>query len=436
MRRLKKKHPQGILRNLLGQSGLQNQADRRTLRIESLESRQMLSAAPWMHNSSDSDHRAEDVEIRVGGEQGGGNDITFNCHATPAASGSPQHTKSDNLRGSVTVNFANVKDAYSTIFSFEFQELTLLQYNSGTTADVDHPDTKPTEAAIQSDRSSNDTVNWNINGWHIENFSVDQVMSQLGGQEGEDLVDTIGSPTDGLIAIIALNGETPETDHVSPQQIDGEATDKDHKGFTMSIGDIKGEATDKEHIASAGMKDAARNEFTQCHLNSSEYVPSPPVPGAAVSGAPVSGAPVSGEQLKLKSTADVGFNPQPQPPGNDWTIVGNPSLETTVDMSGHEEVANSQENDWTIIGNPSLQKQPGSDGFWVAPSLEAAAVVELSEQIDADSADNINQLGDIKGESTDKEHASPQDIDGKAQSIKGNATDEDHKDWLWRPHSS
>ena len=105
-------------------------------------------------------------------------------------------------------------------------------------------------------------------------------------------------------------------------------------------------------------------------------------------------------------------------------------------MSGHEEVANSQENDWTIIGNPSLQKQPGSDGFWVAPSLEAAAVVELSEQIDADSADNINQLGDIKGESTDKEHASPQDIDGKAQSIKGNATDEDHKDWLWRPHSS
>ena len=42
----------------------------RTLRIESLESRQLLSAAPWMQNSSDSDHRAEDVEIRVGGEQG------------------------------------------------------------------------------------------------------------------------------------------------------------------------------------------------------------------------------------------------------------------------------------------------------------------------------------------------------------------------------
>ena len=56
---------------------------------------------------------------------------------------------------------------------------------------------KPNGAVILSDRSGNDTVNWNINGWHIENFSVDQVMSQLGGQEGEDLVDTIGLP-DGL----------------------------------------------------------------------------------------------------------------------------------------------------------------------------------------------------------------------------------------------
>ena len=42
---------------------------------------------------------------------------------------------------------------------------------------------KPNGAVILSDRSGNDTVNWNINGWHIENFSVDQVMSELGGQE-------------------------------------------------------------------------------------------------------------------------------------------------------------------------------------------------------------------------------------------------------------
>jgi hypothetical protein len=82
----------------------------------------------------------------------------------------------------------------------------------------------------------------------------------------------------------------------------------------------------------------------------------------------------------------VGFNPQPQPPGNDWVIVG----------------------------NPSLQEQPGSDGFWVAPSPEAAAVVELSNQIDADSGDNINQLGDIKGEATDKDHITAQNIKGSA----------------------
>ena len=46
---------------------------------------------------------------------------------------------------------------------------------------------KPNGAVILSDRSGNDTVNWNINGWHIENFSVDQVMSQLGDQEPEAL---------------------------------------------------------------------------------------------------------------------------------------------------------------------------------------------------------------------------------------------------------
>ena len=185
-------------------------------------------------------HNASSTENRSGGEQHKiydysqciWNDITFNCHATPDASESPQHAKSDNLRGSVTVNFVNVKkDPNSTIFSFEFQELTLLQFSPGTTPDVDHPGAKPNGAVILSDRSGNDTVNWNINDWHIENFSVDQVMSQLGGQEGEDQVDTIGSPTDSLIAILALNGETQQKDRVTPQDIKGNATDEDHKDW-------------------------------------------------------------------------------------------------------------------------------------------------------------------------------------------------------------
>lgn len=90
----------------------------------------------------------------------------------------------------------------------------------------------------------------------------------------------------------------------------------------------------------------------------------------------VPGASVSGEQPSLKSADDVGFNPQPQPPGNDWVIVG----------------------------NPSQQERPGADGFWVAPSPDVAAVGELSDQIEADSGDNINQLGDIKGEATDEDH--------------------------------
>jgi hypothetical protein len=99
-------------------------------------------------------HNASSTESRCGGEQHKiydysqciWNDITFNCHATPDAQQTiydlfNSFAQGDNLRGSVTVNFVNVKDAYSTIFSFEFQELTLLQFNPGMVADVDHPGT-------------------------------------------------------------------------------------------------------------------------------------------------------------------------------------------------------------------------------------------------------------------------------------------------------
>ncbi len=116
------------------------------------------------------------------------NDITFNCHATPDA-------RSDNLRGSVTVNFVNVKDQYQT------DTCHVDEYGTVSMAFKVDPDSmdwidrvknqyegsragaKPNGAVILSDRSGNDTVNWNINGWHIENFSVDQVMSELGDQE-------------------------------------------------------------------------------------------------------------------------------------------------------------------------------------------------------------------------------------------------------------
>ena len=121
--------------------------------------------------------------------------------------------------------------------------------------------------------------------------------------------------------------------------------------------------------------------------------------GESTDGDPIRGEkdqPVSGAQPNLKSADDVGFNPQPQPPGNDWIIAG----------------------------NPSLQKQPGADGFWVAPSPETAAVVELSNQIDAASGDNMNQLGDIKGEATDEEHL----VGSKG--IDGEARDTGHKDWI------
>ena len=92
------------------------------------------------------------------------NDITFNCHATPDALG-------DNLRGSVTVNLVNVKDQYE-----------------GSLAGA-----RPNGPVILSDRSGNDTVDWNINRWHIENFSMPVKVTDNSGNESDIWTD--GSET-------------------------------------------------------------------------------------------------------------------------------------------------------------------------------------------------------------------------------------------------
>ena len=99
-------------------------------------------------------HMASSTESRCEGEQhkiydyaqGVWNEVTFECH------GKADDTKAmwdlfdkfrqgDNLRGSITVNFINPKDAYGTIFSFELQELTVLNYSPGIAADAQNPGT-------------------------------------------------------------------------------------------------------------------------------------------------------------------------------------------------------------------------------------------------------------------------------------------------------
>ncbi|MFP6613933.1 MAG: hypothetical protein VB835_16605 [Pirellulales bacterium] len=60
MRRQPKNRPNGIFRPLLAQKKRKSQTARRTLRLESLESRQMLSAVPWMPNHGSPDNGAAD----------------------------------------------------------------------------------------------------------------------------------------------------------------------------------------------------------------------------------------------------------------------------------------------------------------------------------------------------------------------------------------
>ena len=61
MRRQKKNGLNRIFRPLLAQKKRKGQTARRTLRLESLESRQMLSAVPWMPNHGGPDHTAADA---------------------------------------------------------------------------------------------------------------------------------------------------------------------------------------------------------------------------------------------------------------------------------------------------------------------------------------------------------------------------------------
>jgi hypothetical protein len=122
---------------------------------------------------------------------------------------------------------------------------------------------------------------------------------------------------------------------------------------------------------------------------------------------------VGNPSLQEQPGSDVGFNPQPQPPGNDWVIVGNPSLQ---EQPGSDVGFNPQPqppgNDWVIVGNPSLQEQPGADGIW--HSGDGWPVTALSTQIDTDSGDNMNQLGDIKGKDS-----LIRDLDYPEESIAG-----------------
>jgi hypothetical protein len=171
--------------------------------------------------------------------------------------------------------------------------------------------------------------------------------------------------------------EQPGSDVGFNPQPQPPGNDWDHKGIT-------GEATD---------------EFTQCHLDSSEHSNH-----ELIDGKP---------SLQEQPGADVGFNPQPQPPGNDWIIAGNPSLQ---EQPGSDVGFNPQPqppgNDWVIVGNPSLQEQPGADGIW--HSGDGWPVTALSTQIDTDSGDNMNQLGDIKGKDS-----LIRDLDYPEESIAG-----------------
>ncbi|MFP6666824.1 MAG: hypothetical protein VB876_05900, partial [Pirellulales bacterium] len=61
MQRQKKNSLNGNFRPLLAQKKRKGRTARRTLRLESLESRQMLSTVPWMPNHGDPDHTAADA---------------------------------------------------------------------------------------------------------------------------------------------------------------------------------------------------------------------------------------------------------------------------------------------------------------------------------------------------------------------------------------
>lgn len=73
-------------------------------------------------------------------------DVTFTAYVSPKDKDAMEalfakFATGDNIRGSITVNFVNPKDAYKVIWSFELQELTLIRFSQGLIANVEHPET-------------------------------------------------------------------------------------------------------------------------------------------------------------------------------------------------------------------------------------------------------------------------------------------------------
>jgi len=61
-------------------------------------------------------------------------------------------TEGNPLRGSITISIVNPADNYNVIHTFELQELTLLNYSPGISADVDHPGTLSFEFTVLPNR--------------------------------------------------------------------------------------------------------------------------------------------------------------------------------------------------------------------------------------------------------------------------------------------
>ena len=201
----------------------------KTLRLEALEQRQMLSAMPWLPMGNDQTPVDESVGENIGTQS----EVTAyiapsgpNLLALQQNSGHGDSVMDTNPDTIVNADSAVVDSFFEVVGSDETRDLS---YDSENLDGESQSNDRVTPDEIDGESQDKDHK--------LIVFTPDGIKGNATDDDHKDWVVTLD----------VLGGESQSNDRVTPDEIDGESQDKDHKLIVFTPDGIKGNATDDDH---------------------------------------------------------------------------------------------------------------------------------------------------------------------------------------------